>query len=74
MRLSAIPDPRCPYGLNYGSLSTRCMFKPGHNGPHEGKGLRKFTYQRVRWFAGDGREFITERNDEFSWSEKRSKP
>ena len=74
MRLSAIPADRCQIAIQFGTnLITRCMFQRGHNGPHEGKGLKKFPYQRVKWFQNDSRCFTTTRNHEFAWSERKYK-
>lgn len=74
MRLGAIPTDRCHYGIKAGeNLLTRCMFKRGHSGQHEGKGLKKFPYQRIVWFARDSREFITDKPHEFAWSERKQK-
>jgi hypothetical protein len=60
---------RCPWAIKFGtSLTTRCQKEDGHHGEkHEGKGLQEFAYQRISWFAGDRREFKTERTDEFAW-------
>lgn len=74
MRLTPIPADRCVYAIKYGTtLMTRCMNKKGHNGPHVGKGLKKFPYQRIEWFAGDGREFITDKDYQWSWAERKQK-
>lgn len=69
-----IPKDRCHQALAYGTtLHTRCMFRRGHNGPHEGKGLKKFPYQRVRWFEGDSRQYVTDKDHEFSWTPRTKK-
>lgn len=74
MRLGTLPVNRCLSAIKFGtSLNTRCMGRKGHNGPHEGKGLKKFPYQRITWFKGDRREFLTERADEYAWSEKKQR-
>ena len=73
MRLTAIkPDNRCAYAILFtGSLRTRCMKVAGHGGQHTGKGLQKFPYQRVEWLAGDGREYISDKEHEFAWSDRK---
>jgi hypothetical protein len=48
-------------------MATRCMFKLGHNGPHEGKWRKQSPYHRERWFKGDGREFHSDRENEWAW-------
>ena len=70
MRASRVSGGRCAYAIGFDTLATRCMKQPGHAGPHEGKGLRSFPYQRIKWFQGDRREFITERKGEYAWKEK----
>lgn len=74
MRLGALPKDRCLYAIKFGTtLHTRCMQRKGHNGPHNGKGLKKFEYQRITWFKGDGREYLSEREDEYAWSPRKTK-
>lgn len=64
---------RCTWAIQYGTtLATRCYKELGHvfdpnNGTHVGKGLIEFPYQEIRWFDGDRRQFLTEREDEYSW-------
>jgi hypothetical protein len=73
MLMGAAP-PRCFMALKYGeNLLTRCRLKPGHNGPHLAKGLKKYPYQKVEWFKGDSREFLTDKEHEYAWSEKKSR-
>ena len=61
---------RCPWAIRFGvTLTTRCYWVIGHDGPHEGKGLAEFAYQRVSWLRGDRREFLTERTDEHAWDD-----
>lgn len=73
MRLGAIPasKDRCHSAFKVGGLATRCMFKLGHNGPHEGKISAKDPYKRVEWFTGDGRSFFTDKDNEFAWIERK---
>lgn len=74
MRLGSTSSLRCAWAIRFGeTLNTRCFMKPAHSGMHEAKGLKKFTYQRVRWFGGDAREFISGRDDEFAWSERKAR-
>lgn len=75
VRLTAIkPDNRCAYAILYGAtLQTRCMKVAGHGGQHTGKGLKKFPYQRIEWFAGDAREYVSDKEHEWTWSDRRPK-
>lgn len=50
-------------------LHTRCMLEAHTDERHLGKGLAESDYQRVEWFAGDRREYETDRNDEHAWEE-----
>lgn len=65
--------PRCPWAIAVGfSLATRCHKPAGHvdgdlDATHEGPGLAEFPYQRVSWFAGDRREFETDRDEPHAW-------
>jgi len=71
-RFDRVGQGRCAYALRAGTnLMTRCGLQPGHSGPHVGKGLKKFPYQRIEWFAGDGREFVTEATHEWAWSSRK---
>ena len=69
---------RCRWAIRYGvTLATRCdrpaghgtAGEPGYSG-HEGPGLPEFPYQRIEWFAGDQRAFLTDRDDMASWEEE----
>jgi hypothetical protein len=65
---------RCSFAIHYGTtLRTRCSKEAGHellgDSLHVGRGLAEFSYQTVQWFAGDRREYPTERDDEHSWEE-----
>jgi hypothetical protein len=74
VRLSTHSKLRCAYAIEYeDNRYTRCMLKPAHFGPHEGRGLKKLVYQRVKWFQGDGREFITDKPHEWAWSQRGQK-
>ena len=67
-------NPRCKMGIKFSErLLTRCLYKHGHHGMHEARGLEKFPYQRIKWLPGDGREFLTEKESEFAWSERKQK-
>lgn len=59
--------PRCGFAIKLNDIKTRCMNVAGHNGYHEGKGLEAFPYQRVKWFAGDAREYLTVKENEYAW-------
>lgn len=72
MRLGYIPADRCHWAIRFGvNLATRCMYKRGHNGPHHGKGLKQYPYQRIDWYQNDSREFTTDKDHEFAWSDRR---
>jgi len=61
---------RCPWAIKFGvMLTTRCQWDAGHDGTHMGLGLAEFPYQKIEWFAGDRREFHTERRDHFAWED-----
>jgi hypothetical protein len=63
---------RCPWAIKFSAcLHTRCMKEdPGHEGEHEGRGLAQFSEQRITWYPGDQREYLTERDDEHAWQEQ----
>jgi hypothetical protein len=68
--LPAEPQARCPWALKLVTLTTRCKKKPHPDDTeHNANGLKDFPYQRINWFAGDRREFRTERTDEYAWEE-----
>lgn len=75
MTRTVVPKDRCPNAIRYGTgLATRCIGKVAHTSPggkHEGKGLKKDPFRRIVWFGGDAREFITDKDSEFSWREKK---
>jgi len=73
MRTTANPSKtlRCRYALKVNAMSSRCFLKPGHNGPHDAKGMKRYPYQRIRWFVGDDREFVTDRDTEYAWWTKK---
>lgn len=73
MRLGTLSKARCVMAIAMGNLHSRCFYKPGHGGPHEARGLKKFPYQRIKWFQGDGREYQTERTDEWAWTPRKQK-
>ena len=74
MRTSTHSSLRCSFAIKFGTnLYTRCLLKPAHMGPHEGRGLEKFIYQRIKWFQGDGREFQTDKPNDWAWSQKGQK-
>jgi hypothetical protein len=64
---------RCPWAIQYGvTLHTRCIKDAGHeNNPntatHMGRGLREFPDQTIRWLNGDRRQYMTHRDDQYSW-------
>ena len=61
---------RCPWAVKYGvTLHTRCFRQWGHPGSHLGRGLRDCLRQSVRWQHGDRREYLTSREDNWSWEE-----
>lgn len=65
-------DERCPWAIKGGTtLTTRCMLPPhlDHSLEHIGRGLAEFDYQRWHWYAGDRREFRTDRTDEHAWED-----
>jgi hypothetical protein len=65
--------PRCRVGLKMTgeqNFSTRCRQKPGHNGPHVGPHLPELPYQLIRWFHGDAREFLTDRDLPYAWKNR----
>jgi len=55
------------FSIGDGHAKTRCRLKPGHNGPHEGRHLPELPYQKIKWFKGDGREFMTDRDVIYAW-------
>lgn len=67
-------EARCRTALRFafeGSFAkTRCRLKRGHNGPHEGRHVPQMPYSKVRWFHGDRREFISDRDILFAWRAK----
>lgn len=71
MRLNAIPPDRCRSAIGFSGLTTRCMFRRGHNGPHEGKAEKKNPYQRWRWQQNNESAFITDRKNEWAWRERK---
>lgn len=68
-------QPRCRWGLKVavenGLIATRCRLKPGHNGPHEGRHLPELPYQKIKWYDGDGRQFVTGRDILYAWRPQR---
>jgi hypothetical protein len=63
---------RCPWAIKGGTtLTTRCMLAP-HEGDdeHIGRGLAELDYQRWHWHAGNRREFLTDRTDEYAWEDR----
>lgn len=63
------PAARCPWAIRFGTLlNTRCLLPmvPSHL-EHQGHGVSQFPYQRVHWQAGDRREYLTDRADQFAW-------
>jgi hypothetical protein len=68
--MTPIIDPRCPWAIRVGTLTTRCQKRVSHahsDPSHEGNGLSQFPYQRIQWYPGDRREFETDREDESAW-------
>jgi hypothetical protein len=62
--------PRCTWAIKFGVvLHTRCARRPGHDGRHQGRGLKRFAYQIVQWLPGDAREYETDRVDKHAWSD-----
>jgi hypothetical protein len=62
---------RCRHAIHWGVIQhTRCIREadPVHT-RHSGKGLSLFPDQRIEWFEGDRRSYLTDRNDEYSWTE-----
>ena len=62
-------EDRCPWAISFGSLATRCMLARHvhENRRHEARGLAEFPYQTIEWFAGDRREYETDREDAHAW-------
>lgn len=62
---------RCPWALRINeTYHTRCDKIAGHDEHrHEGPGLAEFPDQRISWLLGDGREYLTERDDVHAWAE-----
>lgn len=67
---------RCPWAITFGvTLTTRCFLPAGHGVDnkmqlaHLGRGLIRFSYQKIEWFPGDRREFETERTDDHAWEQ-----
>lgn len=71
---------RCPWAIEFGTrahgpkgpMGTRCKLEAGHvndagHVEHEGRGLPAYRDQRIFWYAGDRREFETERTDDWAW-------
>lgn len=66
---------RCPFAIRFSTtLVTRCFLNPGHGNVHIGRGLAEFPYQKVSWYAGDRREFETDRDDEHAWEDDSHAP
>lgn len=64
---------RCDWAIKWGvTYHTRCM-RDAHDvptdGAHTARGLAEFPYQLITWYAGDRREYQTDREDEHSWEE-----
>ena len=61
---------RCPWAVRFGGLATRCFLDADHplgnEHLHRGRGLEDCP-TIIHWFAGDRREFVTERDDAWSW-------
>lgn len=56
---------RCRFAIHLATLATRCDREPHEDATHEGPGL--FDYQRLQWFSGDSREFITDHDEPRAW-------
>lgn len=51
---------RCPVGIRFGTIATRCSFPAGHDGDwHIGRGL--YEYQTIQWMTTDRRCFDASR-------------
>lgn len=63
--------PRCPWAVRFGAtLASRCRLDADHGSArHEAGGLAQFPYQKVNWFRGDRREFLSDRDDVNTWTE-----
>lgn len=61
--------PRCPHAIHFGvKLHTRCELGADHAGhEHAGPGLEQFPYQKVVWFTGDRREYMTQVDLPHAW-------
>jgi hypothetical protein len=64
-----IAEDRCPWAIKFGiGLHTRCGLPRGHaEDKHIGPGLEEYGYQELHWFAGDSREYETDRDDQWCW-------
>lgn len=77
---------RCPWALIGKTLGTRCFKEESHvrdpnRGTHVGRGLEpdfligvKGGGGEIRWLAGDPREQMTNRTDEYAWEIKSEMP
>jgi len=66
--------PRCRFAIDMDGgvpFATRCRLKRGHNGPHEARHLIELPYQKVRWYHGDNREFISDRDRFYAWKTRK---
>lgn len=62
---------RCRWAIRFGKvLNTRCKrpASPIHDG-HMGPGITEFPYQTIHWYAGDRREYQTDRDELFAWEQ-----
>jgi hypothetical protein len=74
-RRSMTTTTRCRWGIKFGTLHTRCNKAAGHESEqHIGRGLAAFPYQRIEWFAGDRREYQTDREDANAWEAPAREP
>lgn len=64
--------PRCPHAIHWGvKMNTRCELLADHAGnEHIGPGFPEFEYQKIHWFGGDRREFMTEVDLPNAWEDE----
>ena len=65
---------RCSVAIKFGvTLHTRCNKAHDHclrgDFMHNGPGLESVPGQIIEWWDGDRRQYVTTRQDKFSWAE-----
>ncbi len=71
-----LPKDRCTSAIEWADNKfCRCILKKAHapakGGMHQGKGPKRDPFRRISWFGGDAREFFTDKDNEFTWSERK---